>query len=405
MKKNRRAFISYSHDSEAHKEWVRGLGTFLRAKGVDALLDQWEVELGDDLPSFMERGIRDTDRVLMICTDEYVRRANDGSGGVGYEKTIATAEILRDHKNRRKFIPVVRNVVGAEKIPTFVGGALYIDLSDGKDNDEQREELLRRLHEVPISKPPLGPSPFLPTTAPDAPKQAENEESEFPSLGGKSRIVEFSDRFSQAFPGLRGVEWIDDSNTIAERLEILLKEPLQFKEGHLVGWWRGSENLHIDRFEHVEGSHFQMDLDELNIRRIAAASAGSYYQKWIYIEAAADQPTGLYPASEADIRRQTATFGYANEEYGLVDDKLPVTRAEYDDGAAIIEGHPVDILGRAKLRCRYITPYNFVIAPFESPINNKRFDVQFKAFLDDLLLERDVFDQMSEVISRLPKRN
>ena len=90
----RRVFISYSHDSEAHKSWVLDLATYLRENGIDALLDQWELELGDDLPSFMESGIRDTDRVLIISSDNYIQKANDGSGGVGYEKTIASAEML-----------------------------------------------------------------------------------------------------------------------------------------------------------------------------------------------------------------------------------------------------------------------------------------------------------------------
>ncbi|MBF0563806.1 MAG: toll/interleukin-1 receptor domain-containing protein [Nitrospirae bacterium] len=33
-------FLSYSHDTDAHKEWVLKLATDLRAQGVDARLDQ-----------------------------------------------------------------------------------------------------------------------------------------------------------------------------------------------------------------------------------------------------------------------------------------------------------------------------------------------------------------------------
>ena len=29
----------------------------------------------------MERGVKDSDRVLVICTDSYVRKANDREGG------------------------------------------------------------------------------------------------------------------------------------------------------------------------------------------------------------------------------------------------------------------------------------------------------------------------------------
>jgi hypothetical protein len=38
-----KAFISYSHDSAAHKDWVLKLGSGLRAKGIDVVLDQWDI--------------------------------------------------------------------------------------------------------------------------------------------------------------------------------------------------------------------------------------------------------------------------------------------------------------------------------------------------------------------------
>jgi hypothetical protein len=42
----------------------------------------------------MAGGIRTADRVLLICTDEYVLKAEAGSGGVGYERLIVTAEVV-----------------------------------------------------------------------------------------------------------------------------------------------------------------------------------------------------------------------------------------------------------------------------------------------------------------------
>jgi hypothetical protein len=43
---NPSVFLSYSHDSEAHKAWVRKLVADLRAQGVDATLDQWDLRPG-----------------------------------------------------------------------------------------------------------------------------------------------------------------------------------------------------------------------------------------------------------------------------------------------------------------------------------------------------------------------
>ena len=70
MADNPKVFISYSHDSPEHKQWVSELAARLRRNGIDAILDQWDLGLGDDVTRFMERGIVNADRVLVICTDE-----------------------------------------------------------------------------------------------------------------------------------------------------------------------------------------------------------------------------------------------------------------------------------------------------------------------------------------------
>ena len=99
MAEHPKVFISYSHDSAAHKRWVLDLGTKLRHNGVDAILDQWDLGLGGDLALFIEHGIRDSDRVLVICTDQYIRKANAGEGGVGYERLIVTAQLCSGFRN------------------------------------------------------------------------------------------------------------------------------------------------------------------------------------------------------------------------------------------------------------------------------------------------------------------
>lgn len=46
-------FISYSHDSEAHKAGILRFATDLRNNGVDATLDQWDLAIGQDTAAFM----------------------------------------------------------------------------------------------------------------------------------------------------------------------------------------------------------------------------------------------------------------------------------------------------------------------------------------------------------------
>lgn len=153
-------FISYSHDSQEHKQWVLDLATRLRASGVDAILDQWELGPGSDLPQFMEQNLARATRVLMICTERYVEKANGGVGGVGYEKMIVTADLLRQIGSNR-IIPIVRQS-GAVHLPTFLHTKMYIDLSTNDLFESGMDQLLRELLNAPLfTKPPIGSDPFF----------------------------------------------------------------------------------------------------------------------------------------------------------------------------------------------------------------------------------------------------
>jgi hypothetical protein len=154
-----KAFISYSHDSQEHKKWVLEFATRLRNTGIDAILDQWELKPGDDLPLFMEKHLASADRVIMVCTDRYVEKANSGAGGVGYEKMIVTADLLRSIDSN-KVIPVIRQT-GTHAVPTFLKSKLFIDFSTRDQTEFAFDELVRTLHGAPLfTKPPIGSNPF-----------------------------------------------------------------------------------------------------------------------------------------------------------------------------------------------------------------------------------------------------
>lgn len=160
-----KAFISYSHDSLEHKKWVLDFATRLRNTGVDATLDQWELNPGDDLPHFMERHLASADRVLMVCTEQYVSKANAGAGGVGYEKMIVTADLLKTIDSN-KVIPLIRQT-GTHTVPTFLRSKLFLDFSRDDQFEFSFDELTRTLHGAPLFvKPPVGNNPFTPTSSP-----------------------------------------------------------------------------------------------------------------------------------------------------------------------------------------------------------------------------------------------
>jgi TIR domain len=102
-----RAFISYSYDSKEHKAWVAAFALRLVNDGIDVMFDGFDLRPGDDVVKYMERSVVDAQHVLMICTETYARKADDGKGGVGYEVMIVTGELVRN-LGTGKFIPVIR---------------------------------------------------------------------------------------------------------------------------------------------------------------------------------------------------------------------------------------------------------------------------------------------------------
>jgi len=155
-----RVFVSHSHDSANHKSWVLALATRLVRNGVDVILDRWNLRLGGDLPRFMEAGLTESKRVLAVCTGTYVAKANEGRGGVGYEKMILTAQLMQDVTTDR-ILPLVVDNTLASPLPTFLGSRLFVDFRQANLFEERYTELLREIHgQAVLPRPPLGPNPF-----------------------------------------------------------------------------------------------------------------------------------------------------------------------------------------------------------------------------------------------------
>jgi hypothetical protein len=155
-----KVFISYSHDSDAHKAWVLKLAGDLRGLGIDVMLDHWDLVPGQDISLFMQKGISGADRVLLVCTDIYVNKAEHGTGGVGYERLIVTSEVVQSI-DTIKFVPVIRDNTAMRVVPNFLGPRRYIDFRKSEEYEASLTELARDIHGAPaVTKPPLGPNPF-----------------------------------------------------------------------------------------------------------------------------------------------------------------------------------------------------------------------------------------------------
>lgn len=213
----------------------------------------------------------------------------------------------------------------------------------------------------------------------------------------------FDYRFGKAFPGIRGVKEFTDSKECVDRLQILLKKPLNGKKlGGPIWWIRGSGNCDISRFERVTDDKFLMDGDEIKVKRIVVYAAGEYYKKFVYVETYPEEETGLYIKDDALVEEWTEKYGYYYEEYAEYENKK-VTRAEYDDGAAVIDGKVVDLNGKAKLRTRYITPYNFIICAHFNPMNSSVYDDMLGKLLNGILKGQNSVEEIVEAVKKMPK--
>lgn len=156
-------FISYSHDDSTHRAWVLALATHLRERGIDVLLDQWDLSPGQDVAAFMESSITQADRVLMICTPRYIEKSEKGDGGVGYERLIVTGELV-SRIDTKKFVPIIRRQTDRLAIPRFLGPRLFVDFNDDAKYTSRLEELAREILGTPaLTKPPLGMNPYTGT--------------------------------------------------------------------------------------------------------------------------------------------------------------------------------------------------------------------------------------------------
>ncbi len=153
-----RVFISYSHDSESHKERVLELANRLRREGIDAWIDQYELAPPQGWPRWMKDQIEEAIFTLAVCTKTYKKlfEGKDAPGtglGVQFEGKILTTFLYKAAKNG-KIIPVVFSRVDIAFIPAVLSDVSNYDLSQ----PGTYEKLYRHLTDQPSTPaPPIGP--------------------------------------------------------------------------------------------------------------------------------------------------------------------------------------------------------------------------------------------------------
>ena len=190
---NPKCFLSYSRDSVEHEEWVRKFACELKRNGVEIYFDQWDIYPGIDLTKYFDISIRESDFVLLICTLLFAKKANAGSGGVGYEKTIVTREIFEEIASPRKFVPTLRAGSHAESLPSFLKSIFALDFRNDQEFQLQMETLLRDILQASkYFRPPPGSKPLFP-------EKPDSSALIVPCTPKKSSLDIFKDVYSFAY--------------------------------------------------------------------------------------------------------------------------------------------------------------------------------------------------------------
>ena len=117
-----KVFISYSWDSNEHKEKVLALSENLRKYGVDCQIDRYHQSPPEGWHRWMMERIEESDFVLVVCTEKYNLRYQNkeerGQGrGVTWEGGLIIAKLYDGQGINDKFIPILLSPEGEDYIP------------------------------------------------------------------------------------------------------------------------------------------------------------------------------------------------------------------------------------------------------------------------------------------------
>lgn len=133
-----KVFISYSWDSEEHKNSVLDLADNLRTHGIDCNIDRFEVSLTEGWQSWMRNQIKQSDFVLTVCTEQYKKSFQgktdlDQGEGITWKGAIIN-QLICDRISSAKFIPIIFSREAGRYIPQELRKFTYY-LLDGSNLD------------------------------------------------------------------------------------------------------------------------------------------------------------------------------------------------------------------------------------------------------------------------------
>ena len=102
-----KVFISYSHSD---KEWAREFAGTIANTGVEVWFDEFDIKPGQPLVEALEKGLRDSDAVVLLINSENVNRPNlffEIGAALGMNKAIIPV-VPKDFEYHKLPLPLQR---------------------------------------------------------------------------------------------------------------------------------------------------------------------------------------------------------------------------------------------------------------------------------------------------------
>ncbi len=137
-------FVSYSYDNHNHELWVKHFVDVLKAHGVKVAFDK-DLPYGSDIPSFIVKGISESDVVLVVGTPKYLEKVrNSETTGAKFEEVVITNSLMNDI-DTTKFVPILRDGTYHTSFASLLEHRKGIDFSDDNIFNEMMDELLNNV--------------------------------------------------------------------------------------------------------------------------------------------------------------------------------------------------------------------------------------------------------------------
>jgi hypothetical protein len=148
---NPKVFIS--HASEDKERFVLRFAERLRAKGIDAWIDKWEMLPGDSLvDKIFEEGIKNAQAVIVVLSSYSLNKK--------WVREELNAAVVKKINEGSKLIPVI---IDDCEIPESLKSTLWVRIGDLENYDGEFERIVMSIYEE-SAKPPLGEAPIYAKT-------------------------------------------------------------------------------------------------------------------------------------------------------------------------------------------------------------------------------------------------